>query len=130
MTDLKVLLPGPGHPITIEPTRSRVTVEHAGHVVADTSHSLTLQEADYPPVQYVPLADVDPGALQPSSHTSWCPFKGKATYYDLVVGDQVVPNAVWTYRKPHDAVAEVADHVAFYAERVDSVVVHDDVVQG
>ncbi len=126
MTDLKVLLPGPGHPITIEPTPSRVTVEHGGHVVADTSRSLTLQEADYPPVQYVPLADVDPAVLQPSSHTSWCPFKGKARYYDLVVEDQVVKNAVWTYRSPHEAVAEVVDHVAFYAERIDSVVVHDD----
>jgi uncharacterized protein (DUF427 family) len=127
MTDLKVLLPGPAHPITITPSPARVTVEHGGRVVVDTRSALTLQEAKYPPVQYVPLSDVPPGALQPSSHTSWCPFKGKATYFDLVVGDQVVPDAAWTYPAPHQAVAEIVDHVAFYAERVDSIEVHDEV---
>jgi uncharacterized protein (DUF427 family) len=126
MTDLKVLLPGPSHPITIEPSSSRVTVEHDGRVLADTRHALTLRESTYPPVHYLPLADVSPGVLEPSSHTSWCPFKGKATYFDVVVGDRRVKDAVWTYRAPHKAVAEIADHVAFHAERLDSLVVHDD----
>jgi len=127
MTDMKVLVPGPGHPIDIEQSPARVTVQHGGRVVADTRRALTLREAKYPPVHYVPRADVAPDVLAPSSHTSWCPFKGKATYYDLKVGDEVVPDAVWTYLKPHKAVAELVDHVAFYADRIDSITVHDDV---
>ena len=125
MTDMK-LLPGPLHPITIEPTPSRVTVSLGGRVVADTRRALTLREASYPPVQYVPVADVAPGVLEPSSQTSWCPFKGRASYYSARVGDDVVESAVWTYRAPHDAVAQIKDHVAFFADRVDSIVVHDE----
>jgi uncharacterized protein (DUF427 family) len=123
MTDIRV--PGLSHPITVEPTSQQVTVHLDGRVVVDTSRALTLREASYPPVQYVPTDDVDPALLAPSSHTSWCPFKGRATYYDLVVGDRVAPAAVWTYLAPHAAVAQVKDHVAFYADRVDSIEVHD-----
>jgi uncharacterized protein (DUF427 family) len=76
-------------------------------------------------VQYVPLADVDADVLVPSDHTSYCPFKGDATYYSLQVGDDVAPAAAWTYVAPHDAVAAVKDHVAFYPDRVDAIEVHD-----
>lgn len=123
MTDIKV--PGLSHPITIEPTSGQVRVRLDGRVVVDTPRALTLREASYPPVQYVPVDDVDPALLVPSSHTSWCPFKGRASYYDLVVGDQVAPAAVWTYLEPRAAVAQVKGHVAFYADRVDSIEVHD-----
>jgi uncharacterized protein (DUF427 family) len=121
----KVLVPGPDHPITIDATGARVTVTLGGRVVADSRDALTLREAAYPPVQYIPIADVDPAVLRPSDHTSYCPFKGDATYYDLQVGEDVAPAAVWTYVAPHDAVAEVKDHVAFYPDRVDAIEVHD-----
>jgi uncharacterized protein (DUF427 family) len=125
MTEKKVLVPGPDHPITIEPTDARVTVRAGGRVIADTAKALTLREAAYPPVQYIPLADVDPGVLEPSDHTSYCPFKGDASYYGLRVGDEVSPAAVWTYPEPHDAAARIAGHVAFYPDRVDAIEVHD-----
>lgn len=124
MTDKKVLVPGPDHPISLEPTGSRVTVTLGGRVIVDTEAALTLREASYPPAQYVPLADVDPAVLRPSDHTTYCPYKGDATYYSLQVGDDVAPAAVWTYVAPHDSVAAVKDHVAFYPDRVDSIVVH------
>jgi uncharacterized protein (DUF427 family) len=124
MTDMKVLVPGPGHPISLEATPSRVTVTLGGRVIADTERALTLREAKYPAVQYVPLADVDPAVLEPSDHTSYCPFKGKASYYSVKVGDQVADAVAWTYRKPHKAVADIRDHLAFYPDRVDSIVVH------
>jgi uncharacterized protein (DUF427 family) len=122
MTDIRI--PGLDHPIDIEPTDGRVRIRLGGRVVAESSAALTLREASYPPVQYVPLADVDPAVLEPSSHTSYCPFKGKATYYSLKVGDRVVPDSVWTYVDPHDAVAPIKDHVAFYVDKMDSVEVH------
>jgi uncharacterized protein (DUF427 family) len=125
MTEKKVLVPGPDHPITIVPTDARVTVRAGGRVIADTAKALTLQEAAFPPVQYIPLADVEPDVLEPSDHTSYCPFKGDASYYGLRVGDQVSPAAVWTYAEPHDAAARIAGHVAFYPDRVDAIEVHD-----
>jgi uncharacterized protein (DUF427 family) len=123
MTDIKI--PGLDHPITIEPTAGQVTVRLGGQVVVDTSSALTLREASYPPVQYIPLADIDPAVLEPSSKTSWCPYKGTASYYDLRVGDKVVRDALWAYPAPHDAVAEIKDHGAFYPDRVDGIEVRD-----
>ena len=113
------LVPGPDHPITVEPTGKRVTVSIGGRVVADTKDALTLQEAGYPAVQYVPLVDVDPAVLRPSDHETYCPFKGEASYYSLSTDEGELADVVWTYREPYEAVAEIKDHVAFYANRVD-----------
>jgi len=115
------LKPNRAHPLTVEPTDGHVTVRLGGRVVASTDRALTLREASYPAVQYVPLEDVDADALRPSTHTSYCPFKGDASYFDLVAGDDVAEAAVWTYREPHDAVAEIRGHVAFYPDRVDAI---------
>jgi uncharacterized protein (DUF427 family) len=124
MTNTLVLVPGVDHPITIDPAPARVTVRLAGRTVADTSSALTMREATYPAVQYIPLADVDPAVLVASDHGSYCPYKGDASYFSLRVGDEVVENAVWTYRSPYDAVAAIAGHVAFYPDRVDAIEVH------
>ena len=124
MTHSKVLVPGPDHPITLEATGARVTVRLGGRVIADTLDAITLREASYPPVQYVPLADVDPAVLRPSEHATYCPYKGAASYYALQVGDDLVEAAVWFYPAPHDAVALVRDRVAFYPDRVDAIEVH------
>jgi uncharacterized protein (DUF427 family) len=118
-----VLKPGPLHPITVEPAGSQVTVTVGDQVVARTDRALTLREATIPPVHYIPLADVDPAVLVPSEHTSYCPYKGEATYYGLRVGDDVAADVVWTYVEPHEAVAPIADHVAFWVGKVDSLAV-------
>ena len=116
-----VLLPSPDHPITVEPNTARIVVAVAGKVVADTQSALTLQEASYSAVQYIPLADVDRSLLERTEHTSYCPFKGEANYYSIPVGGEKSVNAIWTYEAPHSAVAEIKDHVAFYPNRVDSI---------
>ena len=113
------LVPGPDHPITVTPTGERVTVSVGGRIVADTKNALTLREAGYPAVHYVPLADVDPDVLRPSDHETYCPFKGDASYYSHAVDDAELTDVIWTYQQPFDAVAEIKDHVAFYAHRVD-----------
>ncbi|MBD0736691.1 DUF427 domain-containing protein [Streptomyces sp. CBMA29] len=114
-----VKTPGPDHPITVEPNPERIVVRAAGKVVADTTHALTLREADYPPVQYIPLADVEAGALRPTESQTYCPYKGDASYYSLVTADGEVTDAVWTYEKPYDAVGTIAGHVAFYPQHVE-----------
>ena len=112
-------LPGPDHPITVTPTGSHVVAKLGGRVIADTQNALTLQEASYPAVQYLPLEDVDPAALKDSDSSSYCPYKGEAGYYTLVASDGTeLEDAAWTYRRPYDAVAEIATHVAFYPDKV------------
>ena len=120
MTDIKI--PGLDHPITVEPTVQRVTVRLGGRVIADTENALTLREASYPPVHYIPLSDVDAAVLERTDHSTYCPFKGDASYYSLKGTDgQTAENAVWTYESPRDAVAGIAGHVAFYPNVVDAI---------
>jgi len=119
--------PGPGHEITIEPTPGRVVVTVAGHIVADTTRALTLREGSLRPVQYIPLEDVDTSLLQPTDHTSYCPFKGDATYHSVPAGGERSVNAAWAYREPYPAVAQIAGHVAFYPDRVDELRVEEAV---
>ncbi len=111
--------PGPDHPITVEKNPARVTVRVGDQVVADTTAALVLQESNYPAVQYIPLADVDPALIKPTDTSTYCPYKGDASYYSLVTGDGELTDVIWTYRAPYPAVAEIADHVAFYANKVE-----------
>jgi len=116
-----VLKPGPDHPITIAPNPKRIVVSVAGRVLADTREALTLREANYPPVQYIPLKDVDTSLLEATTHATYCPYKGDCSYFSIPVGGDHSRNAVWTYANPHEAVAAIKDHVAFYPDRVDAL---------
>jgi uncharacterized protein (DUF427 family) len=122
MSDKPVLQPGLSHPITVVKNPARVTVTVAGHVVADTRRALTLREANYPAVQYIPIEDVDRSLLERTGTSSYCPFKGDASYYSIPVGGERSVDAIWVYEDPHQAVAEIKDHVAFYPDRVDGIV--------
>jgi uncharacterized protein (DUF427 family) len=110
-------LPGPDHPIVVEPTSGRVVVKAGGRIIADTREALSLREAAYPPVQYIPRKDADMSALTRSDHTTYCPYKGDCSYYSLAGA----PDSVWTYEHPYPAVAEIEGHLAFYLNRVDSI---------
>lgn len=121
MTSKPVLQPGPDHPITVESNPNRIVVRVAGEVVADTRRALTLQEANYPPVQYLPLADTDQSLLQRTNTTSYCPYKGAASYYSIPSGGDRATDAVWEYRSPYPPVARIKDHIAFYPDRVDGI---------
>ena len=114
-------IPGPDHPITLTPNRERVLVRVGGALIADTREALILQEASYPPVQYIPRRDVDMVALTRSAHTTYCPYKGDASYYSVAAGGDRASNAVWTYETPFEAMAQIKDYVAFYPDRVDEI---------
>ena len=113
------LVPGPDHPITITPNAGHIVVKVGDKVVADSRNALTLQESTYPAVPYIPLADVDQSLLRPTETTTYCPYKGDASYYTVDLPDNELTDAVWTYREPYPAVAEIAGHVAFYADKVE-----------
>ena len=116
------LTPGPDHPITIEPTSRQVTIAAGDEVIARSDNALTLREASYPPIQYVPIDDVDRSALRRTDHETYCPYKGDASYFTLTTPDGDLDNVIWTYEQPYDAVAEIKDHVAFYGNRVEITV--------
>jgi uncharacterized protein (DUF427 family) len=112
-------LPGPEHPITIEPQTARVTVSVAGRTIADSRNALTLREASYAAVHYIPRTDVDMSVLQRTNHQTYCPYKGDCSYYSIPLGGERSVNGAWTYEAPYAAVAAIKDHMAFYPERVD-----------
>ncbi|WP_321897652.1 DUF427 domain-containing protein [Paraburkholderia heleia] len=120
-----VRIPGPDHPITVEPAHARVVVKAGGRVVADTRRALTLREASYPAVFYIPREDADMSLLSRTEHKSWCPYKGEASYYSIMPGGARAVNAIWSYETPHEAVSVIRDHLAFYPDRVDSIETSD-----
>ena len=116
-----VKVPGPDHPITIERNPNRVVISVAGRIVADTHEALTLREASYPAVQYIPRKDVDLELLQRTDHATYCPYKGDCAYFSIPLSGERAMNAVWTYEDPYTAVVSIKDHLAFYPDRVDSI---------
>ena len=121
MNGKPIKIPGPDHPITITPLKGQVTVIVAGRRVADTHEALTLKEATYPPVQYIPRKDVDWVQLQRTLHQTYCPYKGECAYYSIPAGGERSINAAWTYEAPYAAVSEIREYVAFYPDRVDAI---------
>ena len=121
MKNKQIKLPGPDHPISIGRNPARIVVSVAGRVIADTRNAVTLREADYPPVQYIPREDVDLSQLKRTDHTTYCPYKGDCNYYSVPVGGRKSANAVWTYENPYPAVSRIKGHVAFYPDRVDEI---------
>jgi uncharacterized protein (DUF427 family) len=116
-----IKIPGPDHPIAIERNPNRVVVRVAGRVVADTSEALTLREASYPAIQYVPRKDVNMMLLERTEHATYCPYKGDCAYFSIPLGGDRSTNAVWTYEAPYEAVSPIKDHLAFYPDRVDAI---------
>ncbi|WP_211474296.1 DUF427 domain-containing protein [Collimonas humicola] len=121
MMSKAVKIPGPDHPITITPNAARVVVTLGGRVIADTRRALTLQEAAYPAVQYIPREDVDMELLERTEHATYCPYKGDCAYYSIPSGGERSVNAVWSYEAPYAAVKDIKNYLAFYPGRVDSI---------
>lgn len=129
--------PGPGQesvwdyprPPAVQPFMGRVEVLHRGAVVADSTRAVRILETSQPPAFYVPPGDVAAAVLRRSTTTTWCEWKGRATYWDLVLdGEVVVPDAGWSYEAPSPGYGAIINHVAFYAQRVDDCWVNGEQV--
>jgi uncharacterized protein (DUF427 family) len=112
---------GPDHPISIERNPNRVLISVSGRVIVDTREALTLREASYPAVLYIPRKDVDMALLERTNHATYCPYKGDCAYFSIPFGGERSINAVWTYEDPYAAVMRIKDHLAFYPDRVDAL---------
>ena len=109
------------HPIRIAPNPRRVRVRLGDKIVADTARALTLFEASYPGVQYVPRDDADMSLLTRTARKTHCPYKGDAAYYSIAADGRTAENAVWTYEQPFPGVAEIAGYLAFYPNKVEII---------
>ena len=121
MKEKQIKIPGPDHPISIQRNPARVVVSLAGRVIADTRNALTVHEAEYPAVQYIPREDVDLTQSERTDHATYCPYKGDCNYYSIPAGGKKSVNAVWSYQEPFPAVEQIRGHVAFYPDRVDEI---------
>ena len=111
-------LPGPDHPITITPNPRRVRVTAGGIAIAETTKALTVKEAKYPAVQYVPREDANMALLERTDRVTHCPYKGDASYYSVKADGKTLDNAIWTYEAPFPAMTEISGHLAFYPDKV------------
>lgn len=129
-------VPGPGQesvwdyprPPRVEPTSALVEVELGGVVVARTDRALRVLETSHPPTYYLPRDAFVDGVLRPADGTSWCEWKGLATYADLVAGDRVAPRAAWTYTEPTPGYEVIAGALAVMPGLVDRCTVDGETV--
>jgi len=121
MTERRIKIPGPDHPISIERNLRRVVVTLGETEIANTMAAVTLREAGYPAVHYIPRDDVDMTALERTDHGTYCPYKGDASYFSIPAGGDRSVNAVWSYETPHAAVSQIEGYLAFYPDRVDGI---------
>ncbi len=106
-------------PAIAETTRAHIVIEHAGTIVAETRASVRTLETSHPPSYYIPREDIAPGILRPANGSSLCEWKGAAVYWDVVIGDIVLPRVGWSYAAPTPSFAALRDHIAFYVEPFD-----------
>ena len=114
-------IPDSDHPIITSRVEGTVRVTVGRRIVAESARALRLEEKGYPPVYYLPRNDADMSLLVRTTRTTYCPYKGDAAYYSIPIGGARSENAVWTYEKPHEAVASIREHLAFYPTGIDAV---------
>jgi uncharacterized protein (DUF427 family) len=117
-------------PPAVTSCRPRVRLELAGEVLAESVRALRVLETSHPPTVYVPPEDVRDDLLAAAGvRSTWCEFKGVASYFDAIVGERCVRTVGWTYRDPSPGYEALRDHVAFYPGRVDAAWIGGELVR-
>ena len=115
-------------PAIAERSDAHVRIEHGGLVIADTQASVRTLETSHPPSYYIPPEAIAPGVLRRAGGGSFCEWKGSAVYWDVVIGDVVLPRVGWSYPEPSRAFALLRDQFAFYAAPFDNCSVNGETV--
>ena len=129
--------PGPGQesvwdyprPPRLEDSNKHIQVVFNGVVIADTHRAKRVLETSHPPVYYIPPEDVKMEYFTPTSRTTFCEFKGAASYYTITVGDRTIPNSAWYYRQPSRGYEAMANYIAIYPSQMDACYVNGEKVQ-
>jgi uncharacterized protein (DUF427 family) len=116
-------------PPRLESTSARLEVVLDGRVIARTTHGWRVLETSHPPTYYLPKDAFDPDVLVPSAGSSWCEWKGAASYFDLVAGDTVARRAAWTYPEPAPGFTDLIGAVAVMPGLVERCLVDGEVVR-
>ncbi|MCH8529377.1 MAG: DUF427 domain-containing protein [Saccharospirillum sp.] len=111
-------------PPALEPASLPITIYLGGLLVAKSNRALRVLETHHAPTYYLPAADVS-AILHSASGSSFCEWKGKAQYFDVIAGDVIATRAAWTYEKPTDRFTPLAGYIAFYAGKMDEAWVGD-----
>ncbi|MDJ0824827.1 MAG: DUF427 domain-containing protein [Rhodobacter sp.] len=112
-------------PPALQPAGARLRVVLGGVTIADSRDGLRVLETHHAPTYYLPMADILPGALQPAPGGSFCEWKGRARYFDVLGGGQRASRAAWSYPDPTAEFTALAGYVAFYAGRMQACFVGD-----
>ena len=115
-------------PSIAEASAAHIQIEHGGRTIADTRASIRTLETSHPPSYYIPRCDISPGVLHPAAGSSFCEYKGSSVYWDVVLGDLVLPRVGWSYPDPTAPFHVIRDYVAFYAGPFDRCSVDGDTV--
>jgi uncharacterized protein (DUF427 family) len=115
-------------PPRVENTDKHIQVIFNGLVIADTRRAKRVLETSHPPGIYIPPEDIRPGSLKPTSHKTWCEWKGPASYYDILAGERTAPRAAWYYPNPNKGFETIKDYVAFYPHLMDGCYVDGELV--
>lgn len=116
-------------PPRLEPFYGHIRVVHKDVILVDTNRCQRILETSHPPTYYIPLIDFRSEFLKPNKGTTYCEFKGRASYFDIEVDGEVVSQAGWYYQEPNKRFAGLKDHAAVYASKVDTCYVNDEKVQ-
>ena len=128
--------PGPGQesvwdyprPPRLEDFSGSITIELGGQTIASTTRAWRVLETSHPPTYYLPRDAFREDVLRPATGASWCEWKGKASYFDVVTATREAPRAAWTYERPSGAFAPITDAVAVLATEVDRCIVNGEEV--
>ncbi len=116
-------------PPRVEDTSQHIQVIFNGQVIADTRRAKRVLETSHPPGIYIPMEDVRSEALGSSSHQSWCEWKGRASYYDVVSGDRTARRGAWYYPDPNEGYETIENYVAFYPHLMDACTIDGEKVK-
>lgn len=129
-------VPGPGQesvwdyprPPRVEAVESTITIELGGQTVASTKHAWRVLETSHPPTFYLPASAFNDGVLRGAAGSSWCEWKGQASYFDVVTPARTALRAAWTYLRPTPEFEAIAGAVAVMAAAVDRCTVDGEAV--
>jgi uncharacterized protein (DUF427 family) len=116
-------------PPKLDPTDKRIRVEFNGEIIADTTRAIRVLETSHPPAYYIPQEDIKMEYLTQTPRSTFCEFKGAASYWTIKVGGKTADNAAWGYASPNKAYAAIKDYVCFYASKMDACYVGDEQVK-
>jgi uncharacterized protein (DUF427 family) len=112
----------------LEELAEAITIELGGETIASTRRAWRVLETSHPPTYYLPRECFRDGALRPAAGSSWCEWKGQATYFDIVSANKTAARAAWTYENPTPGFTAIAGAIAVMAALVDRCTVNGEVV--